>query len=61
MRKCNRFLRCMAQIGASGGMLYGGTCNIDNFWVDGGVTLRDSVIAELVAALIGIPLALLGL
>lgn len=61
MKKMNGFLRCVAQMGASGALLYGGGCNIDNFWVDGGVTLRDSVIGEFVAAVIGIPLALLGL
>ena len=61
MKKVNRFLRCFTQMGASGALLYGAGCNIDNFWVDGGVTLRDVVIGEFGAAVFGIALGLFGL
>jgi ABC-type nitrate/sulfonate/bicarbonate transport system permease component len=63
MRKFNQFLRSMTQVGASGALLYGGGgCTVaDNFWVDATVTARDSIIAEAIAAIIGIPLGLLGL
>ena len=62
MKKVNRFLRCFTQIGATGALLYGsGSCNIDNFWVDGGVTARDALISDFVGAVFATALGLFGL
>ena len=62
MKKMNKFLRCITQMGATGALLYGGLgCNIDDFWVDGGRTIRDSFLSDLIGAAFATALGLFGL
>ena len=61
MLKMQKVVRIVMGIAGGGLLFVGGNCNIDNFFVDGAVTLRDAAIGEAVVAGFAPILAALGL